>query len=157
MIHKRGGRGVRGGECFSAGGELGVGQRRPGGILPPRGIAARRLRRSVCTGLSPSVVMSDTLDAPGLSPAGRRCSRDFAEFGRPAQRRSASLPGRRPEYARSAGHQAPEGERRRKCKKKLLSHACGRSRYQAPWRIRCSGRAFFLLRTDRRPSSPRPR
>lgn len=147
----------RAGSAFPPGESLASGSEGPEAFSRPRGIAVRRLRRSVCTGLSQSVFMSDTLDAPGLSPAGRRCSRDFAEFGRPAQRRSASIAGRRPENARSAGHQAPEGELRRKRKKKLLSHACGRSRYQAPRRIRCSGRAFFLLRTDRRPSSPPPR
>lgn len=147
------GRGVRGGP---PGESLASGSEGPEAFSRPRG-AARRLRRSVCTRLSQSVFMSDTLDAPGLSPAGRRCSRDFAEFGRPEQRRSASIAGRRPENARSAGHQAPEGELRRKRKKKLLSHACGRSRSQVSAWIRCSGRAFFLLRTDRRPSSPPPR
>lgn len=92
------GSGVRG-SVFPPGESLASGSEGPEAFSPPRGIAARRLRRSVCTGLSPSVVMSDTLDAPGLSPAGRRCSRDVAEFGRPAQRRSASIAGRRPENA----------------------------------------------------------
>ena len=79
------GRGVRGGECFPPGERLASGSEGPEVFSRPRGAAVRRLRRSVCTGLSPSVVMSDTPDAQGLSPVGRRCSRDFAEFGRPAQ------------------------------------------------------------------------
>lgn len=127
----------------------------PEAFSRPRGIAARRPCRSACIGLSQSVVMSVIPDAPGLPSSGGAGSR--------ASDAEISCAKVKLVDCRKTPENAPlRSIRLRKANvagsiKKLLSHACGRSRYQAPWRIRCSGRAFFLLRTDRRPSSPPPR
>lgn len=107
----------RAGECFSAGGALGVGQRRPGGIFPPAGncraqAAPQRLHRLVPVRVHVGHSRRAGAFSCGEAMFTRRCRvrASCAKEKRVDCRKTAG-------ECASAGHQAPEGERRRKRKK----------------------------------------